>query len=124
HPWSLLAALPVTVLGLGMLGMVLASVFVRFRYANALTNLFDYPIWIISGMLVPVSLLPVWLRPLGWVLPTTWGVRSIRESLSGGDPLAAVGMGLLLAAVYLGIGLLTVRTFTALARRQAALALS
>lgn len=124
HPWSLLAALPVTVLGLGLLGMVLASVFVRFRYANALTNLFDYPIWLISGMLVPASLLPVWLQPLGWALPTTWGVRAIRESLIGGDPLPAVGVGLVLAAVYLGVGLLTVRTFATLARRRATLALS
>ena len=33
------------VLGLGLLGMVLASVFVRYRYANALTNLRHEPLF-------------------------------------------------------------------------------
>jgi ABC-2 type transport system permease protein len=124
HPWALLVALPVTVLGLGMLGMVLASVFVRFRYANALTNLFDYPVWLLSGLLVPTELMPAWLRPLGWALPTSWGVRAIRESLLGGAPLRAAGIGLLLAVGYLGLGLLTIRVFATLARRRATLALS
>jgi len=123
-PWALLVALPVTVLGLGMLGMVLASVFVRFRYSNALTNLLDYPVWLLSGMLVPTELLPGWLRPVGWALPTSWGVRAIRESLLGGAPLRAAGVGLLLAAGYLGLGLFTVHVFTTLARRRASLALS
>jgi ABC-2 type transport system permease protein len=124
HPWLLAAALPATVLGLGMLGMVLASLFVRFRYANALTNLLDYPVWLLSGMLVPAELMPDWVRPVAWLLPTTWGVRAIRDAMLGGEPLMAVGVCLLLAAAYLGLGLLTIRVFAALARRRASLALS
>jgi ABC-2 type transport system permease protein len=124
HPWLLVLAIPATVFGLGMLGMVLASVFVRFRYANAFTNVFDYPVWILSGMLVPVEFLPDWLRPASWVLPSTWGVRAIRESFLGGQPLVAIGACLGLGVGYLGIGLLTVRTFEILARRRASLALS
>jgi ABC-2 type transport system permease protein len=107
-----------------MLGMVLASLFVRFRYANALTNLLDYPVWLLSGMLVPAELMPDWVRPVAWLLPTTWGVRAIRDAMLGGEPLMAVGVCLLLAAAYLGLGLLTIRVFAALARRRASLALS
>jgi ABC-2 type transport system permease protein len=124
HPGLLLLAIPATVFGLGMLGMVLAALFVRFRYANAFTNLFDYPVWLLSGMLVPVELLPAWLRPLSWPLPSTWGVRAIRESVLGGEPLVAIAACLGLGIVYLGLGLLTIRRFELLARRHASLALS
>ena len=124
HPWLLAAAIPVTVFGLGMLGMVLASVFVRFRYANAVTNLFDYPVWLLGGLLVPVGLLPGWARPVSWLLPPTWGVRAIRESMLGGRPAFAIGACLALGLGYLGLGLFTVHRFEVLARKRAALALS
>jgi ABC-2 type transport system permease protein len=124
HPGLLLLAIPTTVFGLGMLGMVLAAVFVRFRYANAFTNLFDYPVFLLSGMLVPVELLPGWLQPASWLLPSTWGVRAIRDCVLGGRPLLAIGMCLAVGVGYLGLGLLTVRRFESLARRRATLALS
>jgi ABC-2 type transport system permease protein len=124
HPWLLIVAVAVTVFGLGMLGMVFAAAFIRFRYANALTNLFDYPVWLLSGILVPVDLLPDWARPLSWLLPPTWGVRAIRESMLGGRPWFAIGAGLALGLGYLGVGVLTVKKFEVLARRRAALALA
>lgn len=123
HPWLLVAAVPATVFSLGMLGMVLASVFVRFRYANALTNLFSYPVWLLSGMLVPVDLLPHWTRPASWLLPPTWGVRAIRDSFLGGRPLPAIAICVGLGTGYLVLGLFTVRGFELLARRRATLAL-
>jgi ABC-2 type transport system permease protein len=124
HPGLLLLAVPATVFGLGMLGMVLAAAFVRFRYANAFTNLFDYPVFLLSGMLVPVELLPAWLRPLSWLLPSTWGVRAIRDSVLGGRPLPAIGMCVAVGVGYLGLGLFTIRRFESLARRRATLDLA
>jgi ABC-2 type transport system permease protein len=124
HPLLLLAAVPATVLALGMLGVVLASVFVRFRYANAATNLAAYPVFLLSGMLVPIDNLPHWVRPISWVLPPTWGTQAIRDSvIGGGRPVVAIGACLALAAVYFGLGVLTVRKFEMLARRRASLAL-
>jgi ABC-2 type transport system permease protein len=111
------------VFSLGMLGMVVASVFVRFRYANALTNLFGYPVWLLSGLLVPVALLPGWIRPLSWLLPPTWGVRAIRDSMLGGRPLPALGSCLALGVGYLLLAMVTVGRFEVLARRRASLAL-
>jgi ABC-2 type transport system permease protein len=124
HPGLLVVALVVTVFGLGMLGLVLASVFVRFRYANAFTNVLDYPVWILSGMLVPVDVLPGWTRPVSLALPTTWGVRAIRESMLGGRPGFAIAMCLVLGVGYLGAGLVTVRAMEWSARQRASLALT
>ena len=125
QPLVFLVAIPATVIGLGLLGLVMASTFILWRNANALSNLLEYPIWLVTGLLVPISLLPGWVTPLSWVLAPTWGVRAIRDAaLGGGDPLAAIGMCLALGALYLAIGALTVRHFEQLARDRATLSLT
>jgi ABC-2 type transport system permease protein len=124
HPWWFAVSLPVTTIGLGLLGLVLASTFVLYRHASAFSNLLEYPVWLVSGLLVPVSLLPGWVEPISWVLAPTWGVKAVRESALGGDPAAAVGMCVLLSAVYLGVGAITMANFERLARKQATLGLT
>jgi ABC-2 type transport system permease protein len=125
QPLIFLIAIPATVIGLGLLGLVMASTFILWRNANALSNLLEYPIWLVTGLLVPISLLPGWVSPLAWVLAPTWGVRAIRDAALGtGDPLAAVGMCLLLAVAYFVIGSFTVRYFENLARDRATLSLT
>ena len=125
QPLLFLLAVPATVIGLGLLGLVMASTFILWRNANALSNLLEYPIWLVTGLLVPISLLPGWVAPLAWVLAPTWGVRAIRDAaLGGGHPLAAIGMCLGLGAVYLVVGTLTVRYFETLARDRATLSLT
>jgi len=125
HPALFVAAIPATIASLGMLGLVLASTFVLYRNANAMANLLEYPIWLISGLLVPLSLFPGWVRPLSWVLAPTWGVRAIRDSaLGGGDPLLAIAMCLGLAVVYLAGGIFCLRLFERLARQRASLSLT
>ena len=84
-------------LSFGALGFVFAVTFVRFRAAWALGNLFEYPVWLIGGFLVPLGLFPDWVRPISWVLAPTWGMNAIRESALGGSPLddllLCVGLG-------------------------------
>ena len=124
HPFLFAVALPMAVIALGLLGLVMGSTFVLYRNANAFSNLLEYPVWLVSGLLVPVSLLPGWAEPLSWVLAPTWGVRAVRESALGGDPLAAIGMCVLLSGVYLAIGTVTLSNFERLARSRATLALT
>ncbi len=125
QPLLFLLALPATVLGLGLLGLVMASTFVLYRSASAFSNLLEYPVWLVTGLLVPVSLLPGWAEPLSWVLAPTWGVRAVRDAAHGtGEPLLAIGMCLLLAAVYLAIGWFTMANFERLARTRATLSLT
>src|SRR4029453_8858931 len=84
HPVQLAVALPATVGRLGLLGLVLASTFVLYRNANAFSNLLEYPIWLVTGLLVPLSLLPGWVTPISWLLAPTWGIRAIRAAAIGG----------------------------------------
>ena len=91
HPIQFVVALAATVLSLGLMGLVLASTFILYRHANALSNLLEYPVWIASGLVFSTSLLPEWTRPISWCLPPYWGIIALRHAALGGDvwgPLA------------------------------------
>ena len=124
HPWLFAVALPTAVLGLGLLGLVMASTFILYRNANAFSNLLEYPVWLVSGLLVPVSMLPEWVEPLSWVLAPTWGVEAVRDAALGGAPVRAITMCLLLSGAYLVIGAITTHNFERLARKNATLSLT
>lgn len=125
EPLAFLAALPVTVLGLGMLGLMLASTFILYRSANAMSNLLEYPVWLVTGLLVPVSLLPGWTEPIGWVLAPTWGIRAIRGAALGTEgALVPTLVTLCLGAAYLVLGSFFLGHFERLARERAALSLT
>lgn len=124
HPLQLAVALPTTILSLGMLGLLLASTFVLYRHANAFSNLLEYPVWLATGLLVPLTLLPGWVAPISWVLSPTWGMRAIREAAFGGDAWPEIGLCTALGFVYLGLGAVTLRNFERLARSRATLSLT
>ena len=124
HPWLFALALPTTLLGLGLLGLVMASTFILYRQASAFQNLLEYPVWLVTGLLVPLALLPVWVTPIAWLLAPYWGMRAIRHSALGGDSLAAIGMCVALAAVYLVLGAVFLANFERLARKHATLSLT
>ena len=92
HTFQLAVALPATILSLGMLGLLLASTFVLYRQANAFSNLLEYPVWLATGLLVPLSLLPGWVAPISWVLSPTWGMRAIRDAAFGGNAWPEIGL--------------------------------
>jgi ABC-2 type transport system permease protein len=123
HPVWFVVALPAAIIALGLLGLVLASTFILLRNANSMSNLLEYPVWLVTGLLIGLSLLPGWTRPISWVLAPTWGIRAIREAALGGDPATAVAVCLGLGAVYLVIGHFTLGYFEERARKSATLAL-
>jgi ABC-2 type transport system permease protein len=124
HPLAFVVAVPATILALGLLGLLFASTFVLYRNANALSNMLEWPVLLVTGMLVPLSLLPGWSHPIAWLLAPTWGVRAIREAALGGTPWPDVGMTLALGSAYLGLGAIFLRYFEIAARKHATLSLT
>ena len=124
HPWLFALALPVTILALGLMGLVLASTFVLYRYANALSNLLEYPVWIASGLVFSTALLPAWTHPISWVLPPYWGIIAIRRATFGGDVWQPAAMALVLGLACALISTLTFRLFERLSRDRATLSLT
>ena len=124
NPLAFVVALPAAVLGLGLLGLVLASTFVLYRNANALSNLLEFPVWLVTGLLISLSLLPGWVAPISWVLAPTWGINALREAAIAGNPWPEIAMCLALGAVYLVIGHFALQHFERLARERATLAIA
>lgn len=124
RPYAFLAATAACVAGLGMFGLLLASTFVLLRNANALANPLEYPIWLLSGMLVPISVLPSWTAPIAAVLPTTWGARAVREATVGGPVWPSIGICLAISTLCLLLGAYCLTSFERRARAAATLALS
>jgi ABC-2 type transport system permease protein len=124
HPLLFCVAVPATVLAIGMLGFLLSVTVVRYRTAWALGNMFEYPVWLICGFLVPLSLFPHWVRWISWVLAPTWGVSAIRHAALGGPALRDAGLCLGIGLVYATAGVLLTETVLRSARRSASLALT
>jgi ABC-2 type transport system permease protein len=124
HPLEFVLAVPVTIVSIGMLGFLLSVTVVRYRTAWALGNALEYPVWLICGFLVPLSLFPDWVRPISWLLAPTWGVRAIREAALGGSPLPDLLAALAIGAVYALVGVLLVETVLRSARARATLSLT
>ena len=124
HPLVFCIAVVVTVLSIGVTGFLMAVSFVRYRTAWALGNLFEYPVWLICGFLVPLSLFPGWVQPLAWVLAPTWGVNAIREAALGGSPLPDLALCAAIGAACLALGVAVSETVLKSARARATLALT
>ena len=124
QPVALAVALVATVASIGALGFLLAVSFVRYRTAWALGNMFEYPVWLVSGFLVPLTLLPDWVRPISWVLAPTWGVDGIREAASGASAWPEIGMAVGLGALYLTVAIAVLESVLRSARQAGSLALA
>jgi ABC-2 type transport system permease protein len=124
HPWLFALALPATVISLGLMGLVLASTFILYRYANAMANLLEYPVWIASGLVFSTSLLPGWTRPISWILPPYWGVLALRHAALGGGVWVPLAMVVVLGIGSVAIATFTFRIFEHLARDRATLSLT
>ena len=119
-----LAIIP-TIVSIGLLGFLMASVVVRFRAGWAVGNMFEYPVWIVTGLLIPVALLPGWAEPVSWVLAPTWGMRALSDAaFVGGSPVFDIVMCVVLGAAYIVIGAVLLDRFLESARRRATLSLT
>jgi ABC-type polysaccharide/polyol phosphate export permease len=125
HPLAFVLAVPAAVLALGLMGLLMASSFILYRNANALSNLLEYPVWVATGLLFPVTLLPSWVGPISWLLAPRWGIDAIRHAATGGGPVwFPIGMCLVVGAAYLVLAALFLRVFEREARARATLSLT
>lgn len=124
QPLAFIFATIAVCVAIGLMGFLLAIAAVRYRTAWALGTALDLPIWLVCGFVVPLTLLPDWVRPLSWVLPPTWGVAALREAAVGGAPWLKIALCLALAGAYGVIGTLQARRLIDSARTRATLTLS
>lgn len=107
HPWAFLATIVVTLAAMAGTAVAMASMFVLARNAVTFSNSASFPFYVLGGILVPVSLLPHWIRPISSVVFLSWSADLLRAGLRStpihdfGYRLGMVG---LLGGCGLGIG--------------------
>ena len=124
EPLVFVLSVGATAASIGALGFLLAVSFVRYRTAWALGAMLEYPVWLVGGFLVPLSLFPDWVRPISWLVAPSWGMTAIREAALGGSPLADALMCLAVGALYTAVGVLVLESVLRAARARGALSLA
>jgi ABC-2 type transport system permease protein len=124
HPLTFFVAVPSAIVALGLMGLLMASSFILYRHANALSNLLEYPVWVATGLLFPLALLPGWVTPLSWLLAPRWGIDAIRNAATGGSSWFAIGMCGATGLGYLVLAAVFLQIFERAARARATLALT
>jgi ABC-2 type transport system permease protein len=123
----LLVAVFVTAFSCTGLGIVNASLGLRWRETALLSNLILYFLLLAAGVNVPLDLLPGWLSTLAQGIPVTHGVEAARGLVAGEslvDVAPLLGAELLVGLAYSTLGLFLVRLFEVEARRGASLELA
>jgi len=78
NPLAFLLALVLTLASLSALGVVFCSAFLLTRSAQVMTNGLEMPIYVASGSMFPIALLPFWSQPMALSLGPTWGIDAMR----------------------------------------------
>jgi ABC-2 type transport system permease protein len=80
HPGAFAAAVAATAFAMAGTATLLSALFVLSRSTMVLQNSMSYPFYILGGVMVPVALLPAWLRPASWLVFLSWSADLLRAS--------------------------------------------
>ncbi|MGD8632928.1 MAG: ABC transporter permease [Anaerolineales bacterium] len=114
-----------TVLSFVSLGLLMSTLFVLNPDVQRWQNGLEYPIFILSGFLFPIALLPFWTTPLSYILAPFWAAQALHtssQSIVGfQDLLLDWGMLCLLGVVYAALAGVLFRRVLYKARSDATL---
>jgi ABC-2 type transport system permease protein len=122
HHWGAFLLTVLATLG-AMAGTAvgMAALFVLARNAVTFSNSASYPFYVLGGILVPVSLLPHWVRPLSDVVFLSWSADLLRATLRPA-PIHRLwphlGMVALLGACGYAVGLAALRVILVRVRKS------
>ena len=106
------------------LGLLNASLGLRWRETAVLSNTLLWVLLVFAGVNIPLDRLPGWMSTVAQFLPVTHGAKAARELVAGSsfaDVSGLVAAEALVGAVYVTLGLFTIRLFEHEARKGAAL---
>ena len=100
QPVPMALTLVATAVAMAGTSTAMAAVFVASRDAVFYGNALGYPFYILGGVVVPITFLPLWVRPLSWLTYLYWSSGLLRDSLTA-TPISQLGWKLL---AVLGVG--------------------
>lgn len=81
-----------------LMGLLIAVSAEQVFEAQTLSNFFRFPMLFLCGLFIPISSLPLLLRPVSYCLPLTYGTDILNGAITGTDTLSPIlCFGMLLA---------------------------
>lgn len=102
HPLELVLILACTAFASAGASVAFAALFVMTRNAYTFTNSAGFPLYLLSGVFVPVAVLPGWIHPVSSVIFMSWSADLLRASMKSAaidDFWLRLGVVVLLGAV-------------------------
>lgn len=103
HLGLFLASIALVLVGLHATATLFAALFVLARNALIFQNALAYPIYLLGGLMVPVSVLPGWVQPITRIIFLSWGSDLLRAALRSEPVSDASGKLLALAVTALAV---------------------
>ncbi|MBC7362501.1 MAG: ABC transporter permease [Candidatus Aminicenantes bacterium] len=105
-----LAAVVLIAMASTFLGLFIAVAVSEVFEAQTFSNFFRFPMVFLCGLFFPVSKLPIFLRPLSYVLPLTYGADILHGAVNNGSNALPYWLDfLVLAGFSLGLFALSLR---------------
>jgi ABC-2 type transport system permease protein len=115
--WLVVGLLALFLSGL-ILGVGMASLFVLSRFGPQLSGALMYPVFLLAGLLTPLSALPSGIRWLSWGISLRWTKTFLASTIQSSPDLPALGMVVILSAGYAIVAAVAFRRFTMIALRE------
>jgi ABC-2 type transport system permease protein len=83
NPVMFAISMVLTVFAFICFGLILSPIFLVSPGVQRFQNAMEFPVYILSGFLFPILLLPGWTTPLSYLLPTYWAAEALHGTSSG-----------------------------------------
>ncbi|MDR0523037.1 MAG: ABC transporter permease [Candidatus Methanoplasma sp.] len=85
--------LTLTLFSLASMGMLIATTFILTRRGRILSSIMEYPIYVLSGAMVPITALPEGAGMISLALAPAWGVDAVKHAaIDGYSSMFGVGI--------------------------------
>lgn len=104
---GLLASFAASGIGFAALGVALAALVIVFKRADTVGSIGIFGLSLLGGALFPPEVLPTWLHPLSYLVPTRYAFAAVRSALFGtGDWVVPVVVLIAIGTVTMAFALL------------------
>jgi ABC-2 type transport system permease protein len=91
------------------LGLFIAVSVSEIFEAQTFSNFFRFPMIFLCGLFFPIMSLPIFIRPLSYILPVTYGVDILHGAVNGGHVMSFILDFVILGAFCIALFLLSLR---------------
>jgi ABC-2 type transport system permease protein len=112
----------VLMFSLSVVGLILAIVFVAFQNVFDFQNLILTPMILLCGVFIPVEQFPVVLKQISYLIPMTWGIKSVQEALEVSPIMfSTMGVSIAVSIIYLFLAFYIVKKIEVVLRKTGSL---